>query len=178
LTTQAKDDEVEFVHGEVGFNYRLTNLQAAFGVAQLEQLDHCLQSKRRTAAYYEQHLRELPLVLPAEAPLVRSNWWLYTVLIDSARTSFDRQAVMGALTAANIEARPLWRPLSEQAPYANCQAYYCDVSRDLHRRSLSLPCSVDIAEEDLSRVVSVMKKTLEVVRSVNIVGHSGAPWES
>ena len=112
LTTQAKDDDVEFIHGAVGFNYRLTNLQAAFGVAQLERLDVCLESKRRTAAFYARELRELPLVLPGEAPQARSSWWLYTVLIDKAQTPVNRPTLMRSLAAANIETRPLWRPVS------------------------------------------------------------------
>jgi dTDP-4-amino-4,6-dideoxygalactose transaminase len=67
---------------------------------------------------------------------------------------------MKILADANIETRPLWRPVSQQTPYADCQAYHCDVSADLHRRSLSLPCSVGITNDDLSRVVAIMKKTV------------------
>jgi len=160
LTTQAKDDEVEFIHGSVGFNYRLTNLQAAFGVAQLERLDVCLESKRKTAAFYDGALRTLPLVLPSEAPLARSSWWLYTVLVDERKSPVDRYSLMNALAAANVESRPLWRPISQQKPYADCHAYHCEVSVDLHRRSLSLPCSVGIADADLHRVASVVKKSM------------------
>jgi perosamine synthetase len=159
LTTQAKDDDVEFVHGAVGFNYRLTNLQAAFGVAQLEKLDVCLESKRNTAAYYADALRELPLSLPQQSSLARSSWWLYTVLVDE-KSGVDRQMLMRTLANANIETRPLWRPVSQQVPYADCQAYHCEVSADLHRRSLSLPCSVGITEDDLSRVATMIKRTL------------------
>jgi perosamine synthetase len=160
LTTQAKDDDVEFVHGAVGFNYRLTNLQAAFGVAQLEKLDVCLESKRKTSSYYAGALRDLPLTLPSQAPLARSSWWLYTVLVDESRSAVDRRTLMKTLADARIETRPLWRPVSQQTPYADCQAYHCDVSADLHRRSLSLPCSVGITDDDLSRVVAMMKTTL------------------
>jgi perosamine synthetase len=160
LTTQAKDDDVEFVHGAVGFNYRLTNLQAAFGVAQLEKLDVCLESKRATAAYYDQALARLPVVRPLEAPHARASWWLYTVLVDGRLIAVDRRTLMQALAAERIETRPLWRPISQQPPYGDCQAYHCDVSADLHRRSLSLPCSVGIAADDLARVVAVMTQTL------------------
>ena len=160
LTTQAKDHDVEFIHGAVGFNYRLTNLQAAFGVAQLEQLERCLTSKRETAAFYDKALADVPVVLPRQAPAARSSWWLYTVLVDDTRSAVDRKALMHALAAAEIETRPLWRPISQQAPYAGCQAYHCEVSADLHRRSLSLPCSVGISDEDRTRVVAMMKRAM------------------
>jgi dTDP-4-amino-4,6-dideoxygalactose transaminase len=67
---------------------------------------------------------------------------------------------MKALAAEQIETRPLWRPVSQQPPFADCQAYRCEVSPDLHRRSLSLPCSVGIAADDLARVAAVMKHVL------------------
>jgi perosamine synthetase len=81
---------------------------------------------------------------------------------------------MQALAAAGVETRPLWRPLSRQKPYAGCQAYHCDVSPDLHRRSLSLPCSVNIPADDLRHVVAVMTKTMrgEQVPAV------GVEWDS
>jgi perosamine synthetase len=164
LTTQAKDDSLESVHGAVGFNYRLTNLQAALGVAQLERLDVCLDSKRITAEFYDRELRALPVVRPREAGSVRASWWLYTVLVDDVRNGVDRVALMKALAAERIESRPLWRPVSQQPPFADCQAYQCDVSPDLHRRSLSLPCSVGIAADDLSCVVAAMKRALSANR--------------
>jgi perosamine synthetase len=164
LTTQAKDDPIEFVHGAIGFNYRLTNLQAALGVAQLEKLDLALESKRATAAFYDRALDALPIVRPRESASARSSWWLYTVLVDEVRSGVDRPGVLKALAAEQIESRPLWRPVSQQAPFADCQAYRCDVSTDLHRRSLSLPCSVRIAAEDLARVAEVMKRVLSANR--------------
>ena len=160
LTTQAKDDAVEFVHGAIGFNYRLTNLQAALGVAQLERLDVALESKRATAEFYDSALNALPVARPRESAAARSSCWLYTVLVDEARSGVGRPALLKALAAEHIESRPLWRPISQQPPFARCQAYQCEVSPDLHRRSLSLPCSVGIAADDLGRVAAVMKQVL------------------
>ncbi|MBI4635726.1 MAG: LegC family aminotransferase [Candidatus Rokubacteria bacterium] len=159
LTNQAKDDPVESLHGEVGFNYRLTNLQSAVGLAQLERLDRCLESKRATAAYYARALGGLPLELPEEAVWARSSWWLYTVLIEEEKFGVDRASVMRALAARGIETRPLWMPVSGQRPFADCQAYRSEHALGLHRRSLSLPCSVGIAEDDLTRVASALAET-------------------
>jgi perosamine synthetase len=153
LTTQAKDDELEFVHHEIGFNYRLTNLQAAVGLAQLEELGTCVASKQETAHFYDDELAALPFERPRQAPWAAATWWLYTVLTDRARPEIDSRAIGRHLAAARIETRPLWRPVSMQRPYAGCQAYHCEVSRDLHQRSLSLPCSVGIPRSALQRVV-------------------------
>jgi perosamine synthetase len=152
LSTQAKDDDVEFVHGAIGFNYRMTNLQAALGVAQLETFDARLRSKRETADFYDRALAPLPFERPRQAPWAATTWWLYTVLTDRGRPEIDRRRILDALRASRIEARPLWRPISLQRPYSGCQAYRCEVSHDLYHRSLSLPCSVGISGADLQRV--------------------------
>jgi len=156
LTTQAKDDDVEFVHGAVGFNYRLTNLQAAVGLAQLETLEERLASKRATAEQYGRELGELPLTTPREAPWAKSSWWLYTVLLNAGAAVPARRAVIDELASQGIETRPLWTPLSRQPSLAGCQAYRCEHSTDLHDRSISLPCSVGIGREDISRVAAAL----------------------
>ena len=157
LTTQAKDDPVESLHGAIGFNYRLTNLQAALGVAQLERLDERLASKRTSAAFYAQELADLPVVLPREAPWAGSSRWLYTILLDERRFGLDRPTVMRALAAQGIETRPLWAPLSIQKPLAGCRAHRIEHAEDLHRRSLSLPSSVGITPDDLRAVVDGLR---------------------
>ena len=157
LTTQAKDDPVEWTHGAIGFNYRLTNVQAALGVAQLERIEERLASKRATAHVYARSLRDLPLTLPREAPWAGSSWWLYTVLVDHVAFGFERPAVMRALAGDGIETRPLWAPLSTQKPFAGCYAYRIEHAVDLHRRSLSVPCSVGITAEDVATVTHALR---------------------
>jgi perosamine synthetase len=156
LTTQARDDEVEFVHRAVGFNYRLTNVQAALAVAQLERLDERLASKRATAARYREALAALPLELPEEASWARSAWWLYTVLVDEARFGLSRRDLLAQLARDGIEARPLWTPVSRQPAYAGCQAYACDHSAAIQARSLSLPSSVGLERGDVEYVTGAI----------------------
>ena len=85
LTTQAKDDPLEYVHEEIGYNYRLTNVQAALGAAQLEQLDHFVAAKRRIAGAYERAFRDVPgITCPPQAPWADSTYWLYTILVDES----------------------------------------------------------------------------------------------
>jgi perosamine synthetase len=158
LTTQAKDDAIEWVHGAIGFNYRLTSLQAAVGVAQLEHLGPCLAAKRDNAAAYTRALGDLPLALPREAPWAGSSWWLYTVLVDEPRFGMSRPALLRALARRGIETRPLWSPISTQKPFAGCQAYRIEHAVDLHRRSLSLPSSVGLLPEQRAAVTSALRE--------------------
>ena len=98
LTTQAKDDPIEYVHSEIGYNYRLTNLLAAMGCAQLEQLDSFIAAKQRIASRYAEGLRGLPgISLMKEASWASSTWWLYTVLVDNAVFGADSRQLMRSL---------------------------------------------------------------------------------
>jgi perosamine synthetase len=95
LTTQAKDNAVEYIHYEVGYNYRLTNLQAAMGCAQMERLEAHIAAKRCIATTYTAALRQVPGLTPLpEAPWAFSTFWLYTVLVDQERYGLDRQSLM------------------------------------------------------------------------------------
>ena len=156
LTTQGRADTVEFVHEEVGFNYRLTNIQAALGVAQLEQLDAFVESKRETARAYTDALGRLGGVTPLdEPPWAFSTFWMYSVLLDAAAWS-DVPTLIARAGAAGIQLRPLWRPLHRQPAFAGHQAYRIEVTDRLYARGVSLPCSVGITPEQRARVVAFL----------------------
>ncbi|MGH7356553.1 MAG: LegC family aminotransferase [Candidatus Rokuibacteriota bacterium] len=157
LTTQARSDSIEFVHNEVGFNYRLTNLQAALGVAQLEQLEEFVRRKRETAHHYTDALRPLGGVEPlGEAPWAVSSFWMFSVLLEPAVWGDARQLLVRA-NRAGIQLRPLWYPAHRQSPYAGCRAYRIEVADRLHARGVSLPCSVGITEEERWRVIRFLE---------------------
>jgi perosamine synthetase len=148
------------VHESVGFNYRLTNLQAAVGLAQLEQLDDHVRRKREIASGYAKGLADLPgVTLPGEAPWARSTFWLYTILVapPAARTSRE---LIADLEAENIEARPVWAPLHEQRPYRDARTFGIEHSGTIHARAVSLPSSVDLGPEDQERVVAAVRRSL------------------
>ena len=160
LTTQARGDAIEFVHDEIGFNYRLSNLHAALGVAQLEQLDGFVEDKRRTAAFYQQAFARVDGVRPfVEAPWARSTYWMASVLLDEGRCP-DVAALIRDLNAAGIQARPLWRPLHLQPAFRSAQAAAVSVAERLHARGLSLPCSVGITPEERQDVVDAVVQRL------------------
>ncbi len=161
LTTQAKSDSIEYVHDEIGYNYRLTNVQAAIGVAQLENLDKYIAAKRRIARMYDEALVDLlGVTLPREAPWSFSTFWLYTVLIDDTVARLDSRRMMHQLAARGIQTRPLWAPIHEQQPYRSCQAYEIDVADRLYRTALSLPCSAGLTASEQDRVVSAVRNLL------------------
>lgn len=158
LTTQAREAGSEFIHREVGFNYRLSNIQAALGVAQLEQLDRFIEAKRRTAQAYTDALARLGGIEPlGEAPWAFSTFWMYSALLDPARYGTAREVIARA-NEEGIQLRPLWYPLHRQPAFAGCQAYQIEVADRLHARGVSLPCSVGITPEERERVVGMLAR--------------------
>ncbi|MBI4591551.1 MAG: LegC family aminotransferase [Candidatus Rokubacteria bacterium] len=156
LTTQAREESSEFVHREVGFNYRLTNLQAALGVAQLEQLDRFIEAKRQTARAYAEALGRLGSAEPlGEAPWAFSTFWMYSVLLDPACYG-DVRRLIAAANGEGIHFRPLWYPLHRQPIFAGSPAYRIEVADRLYERGVSLPCSVGITAEERDRVVAFL----------------------
>jgi perosamine synthetase len=155
LTTQAKDDPVEYVHGEIGFNYRLTNIAAALGCAQMEQLPRYVGKKREIARRYQQGLAGVSgLELMAEAPWAESTYWLYTVLVNSDAFGMNSRQLLKTLDSLKIQTRPLWQPIHLSPAHAGDHRVTLPVSEDLVQRGLSLPCSVGLSEAEQDRVIS------------------------
>lgn len=154
LTTQAKDDPVEYIHRQVGYNYRLTNVQAAIGCAQLEQLSGYITAKEIIAANYNDGLREVPgIASMAEASWAQSVWWLNTVLVDEGEYGMDSRALLKHLEDARIQARPLWEPLHLSAAHRSAHAQDCSVAEQLAREALSLPSSVGLSTAEQAYVI-------------------------
>lgn len=158
LTTQAKDDAIEYVHGQVGFNYRLSGLQAAMGCAQLEQLDAYAAAKRRIATRYAQGFGGTPgLSLMREASWARSTYWLYTVLVDEPRFGIGSRALLRRLATVGIEARPLFQPAhASPAHRAAATGQHCPTADRLYAMGLSLPSSVGLTSRDQDRVIEAI----------------------
>jgi perosamine synthetase len=158
LADQAKDDPVEYVHQEVGYNYRLSNVQAALGCAQLERIEGHLEAKRRIATRYRAGLADVEgLTLLAAASWASSANWLYTVLVDETIYPMDSRALMRALGERGIQTRPLWQPGHLSPAHAGCQSCQNGVAEALYQQGLSLPCSVGLDTESQDRVVDALK---------------------
>ena len=162
LSTQAKIDPLEFVHGDVGYNYRLTNLQAAVGCAQLERLDEFLAAKRAIASRYSEELGVLPGVTPMREPdWGRSAFWLSTILIDAPQFGMDSRQLLRALEAEGIQARPLWQAMHRSPAHRDSHAAPCPVTERLTRDALSLPCSTGLTGAEQDRVISAIARVAQ-----------------
>ena len=159
LTTQAKDDPVEFVHHEIGYNYRLTNIQAALGCAQMERLDEYIAAKRRIADTYTQALKDVPGLTPMrEAEWAFSTCWMYTVLVDAKLYGQGSRDLLRQLEQVGIQSRPLWQPLHLSRAFQGAFAADCSVAERLYQTALSLPCSVGLTPSQQSKVCRISQK--------------------
>ncbi len=161
LTTQAKDDPIEYVHNAVGYNYRLTNLLAAMGCAQMEQLDVFVEAKRRIARRYQESLATLPgILVPDEAEWASSTFWMYTVLIDDKKSHINSRELLRELAAQKIQTRPLWQPIHRSLAHSASASPSCPNSEALYRQAVSLPCSVGLTPSDQGRVIDALTSAL------------------
>jgi perosamine synthetase len=157
LTTQAKDDPIEYVHNTIGYNYRLTNMLAAMGCAQMEQLDAFVEAKRQIARRYRRSLASLPGVrLPEEAEWAFSTFWMYTLLVDERVSHIDSRQLIRQLGERKIQARPLWQPMHRSPEHDNSGSPPCPVSDALHSQAISVPCSVGLTGSALEHVIKTI----------------------
>ena len=153
LTTTAKSDALTYFHDEVGYNYRLVNVLAALGVAQLEQLDGFIASKLDTASYYRDNLQGVgDIGFQLVHDVVVSNEWLFTI------TTSSMQELLVYLNANGVMSRPFWIPMNQLPMYKNnLYVNHSDVSARVHGSALSIPCSTNILKSDLEKVVATIK---------------------
>src|SRR5947208_2864373 len=148
----------DFVRGEIGYNYRLTIVQAGVGCAQLEQLPTFVAAKRRVAAEYARALGELPGIRPMrEAPWATASYWMYTILVDPEHSGTDSRSLLKALAARDIQTRPLWQPLHLSPAHRESFARPCPTAGWLNQVALSLPCSTGLTEEQQRRVIAAVR---------------------
>ena len=157
LTTQAKDDPIEYVHGEIGYNYRLVNVLAAIGCAQMEQLQSYVAKKRAIASRYTQELAGVAgIELMKSAAWGHSTYWMYTVLINPDEFGMSSRDLLKHLDSQKIQTRPLWQPAHLSPAHDAGHAISLPVAEDLVNRALSLPCSVGISDSEQTRVISAI----------------------
>lgn len=163
LSTQAKDDTVEYIHQTIGYNYRMTNLLAAMGCAQMEQLDAFIEAKRQIARRYLDSLAHVPgITLPEEASWAFSTFWMFTILIDENVAPIGSRGLLGELSSRNIQSRPLWQPMHQSPAHNPIGSPPCPNAEALCRQALSLPCSVGLT---LSQQRRVIDSIVEIMKS-------------
>jgi dTDP-4-amino-4,6-dideoxygalactose transaminase len=158
LATQAREPFPHYEHTTVGYNYRLSNLLAALGRAQLAGLDDRIVRRRAVDARYRDALGDVEgLTFFPVATYGEPNHWLTCVTIDPARFGADREAVRLALEDVDIESRPTWKPLHLQPLFAGNEAVGGDVCAGIFAQGLCLPTGSALSEEDQTRVVAVVR---------------------
>ncbi|GGX26990.1 DegT/DnrJ/EryC1/StrS family aminotransferase [Aquimarina muelleri] len=156
--TQSRDQAPHYEHSEVGYNYRMSNIIAGIGRGQMEVLEDHVNKRRSNFEFYKKNLQGFLEINFLEEPIgYVSNRWLTCI----ETTSYElREKIRLSLAEENIESRPLWKPMHQQAVFADCDAYLNGVSDDLFDRGLCLPSGSNLEEEDLHRIVSVIKNVL------------------
>jgi len=154
LTTQAKDDAVRYVHHEIGYNFRLTNIQAALGVAQLEQLPDFLQRKKDIHERYVEAVEKIEgLTMVAVPDYANNNHWMNIIQIESQIYGEDRETLMARLEQNGIQTRPVWALNHLQKPYKDCQSHRIEKANVLVQGSLCLPSSSQLTEKQMNLII-------------------------
>jgi len=159
--TQARDNAPHYQHSEIGYNYRMSNICAGIGRGQMLVLQDHVDKRRENNSFYRRELSSIQGISFQTEPtdLFHSNYWLTSILIDPAKTNGKTADELRlALDAANIESRPLWKPMHLQPVFANCPSYVNGTSEKLFSMGLCIPSSSILSEEDVDRVASVIKK--------------------
>jgi dTDP-4-amino-4,6-dideoxygalactose transaminase len=158
LATQAREPAPHYEHRELGFNYRMSNVLAGIGRGQLKSLPQRIRRRRQIFDYYRLALGDLEGVgFMPELPQASGNRWLTCMTIDPAYSDVRPQAVLAALAADDIEARPLWKPLHRQPFYSAAGRFDGSVADELFSRGLCLPSGSAMSEDDLNRVVECVR---------------------
>jgi perosamine synthetase len=159
LTTQAKDDPLRYIHSEIGYNFRLTNIQAALGVAQMEELDGFIRQKKENYELYRKLLADMKgICMLGVPPGTQVNYWFYALLVDKDAYGSTRDELMERLRSEGIQTRPLWHLNHLQKPYKESQSYKIERAPYFLERVLNVPCSSNLNESEVERVVVTIKK--------------------
>ena len=141
----------------IGFKYKMSNIQAAIGCAQMERVKDLIAGKRRVFSHYAEHLRELPLEMNPEPPGTTNGYWMPSIVVDE-RVPFDREALLAEFRADNIDGRVFFWPLSMLPMFETRPENV--VSYGLYRRAINLPSYHDLSEAEIERVVRKVQEAL------------------
>lgn len=154
LTTQAKAEGIEYYHDEVGYNYRMVNILAAMGVAQMEQLPGFIERKRQINKLYNEGLKDIRGFRPQSITNnVKPNCWLYTAVFDRSKE------LLAYLDKNGVQTRPFWVPMNRMPAFSN-DIYYSehDIAGKVYDKCLSLPCSSNLTDEEVNEVIHKIKQ--------------------
>lgn len=158
--TQARENFPYYQHEKIGYNYRLSNISAGVGRGQMYVLDEHIARRRAIHELYVEKLKNTPgitVMQPRSTVDSRPNYWLSTILVNPQKAGFTWQELSARLTAADIESRPLWKPMHLQPVFANAPRYVNGVSEALFAQGLCLPSGPLVTDEDVDKIIEIIK---------------------
>lgn len=158
--TQARENFPYYQHEQIGYNYRLSNISAGIGRGQMYVLNEHIARRRAIHALYVEKLKNTPgitVMQPRSNVDLHPNYWLSTMLVNPQEAGFTYQELSARLTAADIESRPLWKPMHLQPVFAKAPAYVNGVSESLFAQGICLPSGPMVTDEDVDRIVEIIK---------------------
>lgn len=159
LSSQAKKDTLYFIHDEIGYNYRMLNLQAALGTSQIDQLESFIETKIKNYKIYKEELEKVEgLEILPFVEGIRANYWFYSLKIDKEKYGIGRDELLQKLVDAGIQTRPIWGLIHQQKPYSTCQSYEIEKALYYYDRILNLPCSSNLTEKEVYQVIEKIKE--------------------
>ena len=159
LSSQAKKDTLYFIHDEIGYNYRMLNLQAALGTSQIDQLESFIETKIKNYKIYKEELEKVEgLEILPFVEGIRANHWFYSLKIDKEKYGIGRDELLQKLVDAGIQTRPIWGLIHQQKPYSACQSYEIEKALYYYDRILNLPCSSNLTEKEVYQVIEKIRE--------------------
>ena len=158
LSATAKDDDIYFIHNEVGYNYRMLNIQASFGVSQMDEIESFIATKEKNYNLYKELLGETEgVTLMPFNRQVRPNYWFYPVYVDKSKYGADRDTLMRKLIGEGVQCRPVWKLINTQKPYLSARSVDIEKARDYESNVLTVPCSVNLSAEQIKYVCDIIR---------------------
>ena len=166
LATQARQPVVHYEHTDIGYNYRMSNILAALGRAQLSRLDEMIEKRRQHRLRYSELFQDVPGVSIFGEPSgvdggdTQDNFWLTSIVVDETEAGFSASDLQQALAETNIEARPLWKPMHLQPVHQELRSFADGTSERLFQTGISLPSGSALKQEEIERIESAIQEFL------------------
>ncbi len=164
LATQARDNAPYYLHSQIGYNYRMSNILAGVGCGQMEVIEERIRQRRENHFFYREYLEQVDgvTILKEPSDIYFSNHWLTTILLDPEKTGCNNKQLMEELEKENIESRHLWNPMHLQPVFSESPGYVNGTSERLFQQGLCLPSGSQMTDDDRARVLSVLRRAFNI----------------
>lgn len=157
LAAQGKDDAIFFIHGDIGYNYGMTNISGVIGLEQINRIEEFINIKKENYDYYKKYIDDINglSILPFNK-YARSNYWFYSILVDKDTYGMERNKLLNKLNSNHIQSRPLWRLIHKQKPYLENHSFKIEKAYYYEENIINVPCSTNLNKEQIDRVIEIM----------------------